>query len=187
MSDTTLSPEKYETPTGRIPAVLQFNAITGQFIAALTGDKETFGGQDLFAYEDAQWDFSNDVVLGNYPDYKVVDRKEVPAPIYESALDAIARDKITKAYPVIQQVNVLSRAIMALSEKLGVDQDELVEMVAYINEVKLANENNKQGFRENPAYEYISIADAEAAEAARLEGGVHEAYGPRPSAGGSVW
>lgn len=184
--DLAIAKEFY-LPENRIPAILQFNTITGKFITALTGDIATLGAKDLFTYIEAEWDFTNDTVIGNYPDYHVIDSRALPTTIYESALDAVARDKITKEYPVIQQVNILGRAIMALSEKLGLDQEELVDMLSYIDQVKQTNSVTKQAYQESQDYDYVSIEQETADYEATLEGGVHELYGARTAAGGRVF
>jgi len=177
-------------PVGVQPAILQFNRTSGAFIVALHAegiDISTLGAQDLFVYVEDEWDFSSSEVVGNYPDYKVVNKDELPAKVYERNLDALARDKITKRYPVIQQVNVLGRAIMALSKEMGVEQDELEELLDYILEVKKGNQARKEFYAASPDYEYISTEQEDNQQSARLDGGVHELYGPRPTSGGRVF
>lgn len=185
--DTQLA-QAYAMPSGKTRVLLQFNKITGAPVGVLSWVEPATLNQEFFTYvEDPEFDLENDLVKGNYPDYQVVDRRTQPQKVYEAALDSVARDKITKVYPVVQQVNVLGRAILKLSEQLGVDQSELNEMLAYIAEVKRTNAIQKQSYMENPAYEYISIEAAEAATADQLEGGLHEAYGPRTATGGRVF
>jgi hypothetical protein len=179
--------KEFVLPEDRIPAILQFNTITGAFVTALTGDIETLGGKDFFTYVEADWNFTHDTVIGNYPDYHVVDTRQLPTKIYESSLDMIARDKITKEYPVIQQVNILGRAITKLSEALGIEQEEMTELLSYIAQVKQTNAVTKQEYQESPDYDYISIEQEAADYEATLEGGVHELYGARAATGGRVF
>lgn len=178
---------EFVLPENRIPAVLQFNTITGAFITATTGDIKTLGGKEHFTYIEAEWDFTHDAVIGKYPNYQVVDSRTLPTVVYESSLDMIARDKITKEYPVIQQVNILGRAIMKLSVELKIDQEELLEMFSYIDQVKQTNAITKEEYKESPAYDYISLEQQAADFDATLEGGVHELYGARPAVGGRVF
>lgn len=179
--------KEFVLPSDRIPAILQFNAITGAFITAMTGDLATLGSKEHFTYVEGEWNFTHDVVIGTYPDYQVVDERTLPTKIYEASLDMIARDKITKEYPVIQQVNILGRAIMKLSEQLGVDQEELVEMFSYIDQVKQTNAVSKQEYQDSPDYDYISLEQQAVEYEATLEGGVHELYGARAATGGRVF
>lgn len=180
--------EAYALPEGKSKVLLQFNKITGALVGVLSWVEPETLNQDFFDYETIEeYDFENDEVVGNYPDYKVVDRRTLPSVMYEESLDAIARDKITKKYPVIQQVNILGRAILKLSEALGIEQDELIEMRDYIEEVKRVNAVQKAFYQESPDYEYISYEESEARQADQMEGGLHEAYGPRTATGGSVF
>jgi hypothetical protein len=175
-------------PEGRNKVILQFNKITGELTLHMQWmDPATLGNHDVFTYVEDYMDFNNDVVVGNYPNYKIVAIADLPTKVYEAALNNSARFKITKAYPVIQQVNIIGRAIMALSEKAGVEQPELVELMAYIDEVRKANQARKEFFTQSPDYEYISDDDLAATKAAQLEGGVHELYGPQQAAGGVVF
>lgn len=180
--------QAYSLPTGKNKVLLQFNKITGAHVGTLSWVEPSTLNQEYFLYvEHDDFDMEHDVVVGNHPEFQVVDRRSRPQPIFESGLDAIARDKITKRYPVVQQVNVLGRAILKLSEHLGVEQVELTDMLDYINEIKRVNALQKQSYMDNSAYEYISIEAEEAAAAERLEGGLHEAYGAKPATGGRVF
>lgn len=178
---------EFKLPENKIPAIIQFNSITGAYITTLTGDIATLGAKDLFTYVEVEWDFTNDIVIGNYPDFHVVDSRLLPTKIYESALDSVARDKITKEYPVIQQVNILGRAILKVSEALGIDQEELTELFSYVDQVKQTNSVTKAAYQDSPDYDYISLEQEAADYDATLEGGVHELYGARPSAGGRLF
>jgi hypothetical protein len=185
--DVTLA-EAYSLPEGKSKVLLQFNKITGALVGILSWVEPETLNTVFFDYVTVEeFDFENDEVVGNYPDFKVVDRRTLPSVMYEESLDAIARDKITKKYPVIQQVNVLGTAILKLSEALGIDQEELIEMRDYIDEVKRVNAVQKAFYQESPDYEYVSIEDQEAREADQMEGGLHEAYGPRTATGGRVF
>lgn len=177
-------------PNEKAAVIIQFNRISGAvgFIILDDGiDIDTLGNQDLFRYVRDEMNMSDDVIVGNYPDYEIKARDSLPTRITEEFEDMAAAAKITKRYPVASQANVLGRAILKLSEAAGIEQEELLEMMDYINEVKRANAVRKEFYKSSPDYEYISKEDAEAEEAARLEGGVHELYGPRENVGGRVF
>lgn len=179
--------EQFDTPKGKIRALAQFNKISGALVSIMQYVDPERLSHEYFLYKEIEFDFENDILVGTYSDFKIIPKDQAPIVITEPSLDAMARDKITKRYPVIQQVNILGRAIMKLSEHLGIEQDEMEEMLDYIAEVKHANKLRKEYYQENPNYEYKSQADLDAEEAARLEGGLHEAYGPRPTEGGRVF
>jgi hypothetical protein len=174
----------------RVRSLLMFNKANGEFISAISwNDPATLGGQDYILFVEDQYDMMNDVVKGKYPDYKVVNKNEGPQPYYESQADAALSAKITKMYPVVEQVNVIGRALAILGEKLGVMDKlgELTEMIEYIKLCKDVNASTKEFYRESPDYIYISNEELAAQENARYEGGLHEALGPRTISGGRVF
>jgi hypothetical protein len=174
----------------RVRALLMFNKVNGEFIAALSwNDPTTLGGQDYIQYVEAQYDMTNDVVKGKYPDYKIMNKNEGPQPYYEAQADAVMSAKITKLYPVVEQVNVLARALGILAEKLGVTEElsELTEMVEYIKLCKEVNASTKEFYSESPDFIYISNEELAIQENARYEGGLHEAFGARTITGGRVF
>ncbi|MNB83831.1 hypothetical protein D3C75_306730 [compost metagenome] len=172
----------------RIRALLMFNKANGEFISAISwNDPSTLSGHEYITFVEDQYDMMNDVVKGTYPDYKVVNKNEGPQPYYESQADAVMSAKITKMYPVVEQVNVLGRAILLLEEKTGCKLDELTEMLEYIKLCKEVNATTKEFYRESPDFIYISNDELAAQENARYEGGLHEAFGPKEITGGRVF
>lgn len=174
----------------RTRALLMFNKANGEFISAISwNDPETLGGKEYILFVEAQFDMLNDVVKGTYPDYVIMNKDEGPQPYYESQADTAMSTKITKKYPVVEQVNVLARAVGILAEKLGMTEDlsELAEMIEYIKLCKDVNATTKEFYRESPDFIYISNEELAAQENARYEGGLHEAIGPRPILGGRVF
>lgn len=185
--DTKLAAD-FKAPEGKTVAVAQFNKLTGALTMILHDIDPATLNQEYFVYRTIEdFDFEEDVIIGGPDDFEVVKRDSLPEVVYEHNVDALAKNKILKQYPAVAQVNVLSRAIMALSEQMGVDQPELKQMMAYINEVKLTNQTRKDFYKESPDFEFISYEDMEAENANRLEGGLHEAIGPRPATGQSFF
>jgi hypothetical protein len=179
--------EQFAVPTGKTKALAQFNKITGALVGILVWtDPETLNN-DYFVYKEIEIDFETEMVVGKADDFEVVAIASLPQVIYEEQLDLAAQQKITKEYTVVRQINVLGRAIVALSEKAGVEQEELLEMLDYIAEVKRENTLRKEFYRTSPDFIYKSAEDVAREEEERLEGGLHEAYGGRPIVGGSVF
>ncbi|MNU53510.1 hypothetical protein D3C71_425430 [compost metagenome] len=177
-------------PSGATRVLLQFNKISGAFTAVFGWVDPTTLNNDFFVYvEHEAFDFQNHEVRGTYPDFTVVERSQVELTVYESQLDLAAQQKITKQYPVINQVNAIGNAIEHLGRVvqnlLGDNPDPqltaallaLDEMNDYIVEVKTANNLRKEFYAGSSDYIYITLADEAAAEEAQLEGGLHEAYG----------
>lgn len=192
---------KVETTTqtlGRVDAVLLFNKLNGLFITANSIGPEDHDKIDTthYVYRAVKFDFVNDTVEGNLtlnPDgtftdnFKVVDKSEQTPVIYELQLNAAAEYKITKKYPVIEQINVLSRALGLLAEKAGVELPELDEMKDYIKLCLDTNAAQKEFYSENPDVTYITDEERTDTDTRRFEGGLHETLGPRTLTGGSVF
>lgn len=173
---------------GRVPCSLFFNKLNGMFLHASTlVDINEINNQEYVTVIEADFDLMNDIVVGNYPDYTIQDRSEAKQTFYEGQADAAMSTKITKQYPVVEQVNILGRAIVALAAKAGVELDELTEMLEYIKLCKSINASTKEFYSGSPDFIYISNAELAETEAARTEGGLHELYGPRSITGGRVF
>lgn len=211
---------QFGAPVGRMKALLQFNKVNGALTMVLTALDPSTLNQEYYTYVETELDFENDKVVSKADntkpatvnDWVVKAKADLPQEMYEEQLDSLARDKITKVYPVIQQVNLIGKAVVALDENivavgkrldqiialLGESNDypplliqsvvgDLVEMQSYIAEVKQANALRKEYYQESEAHVYISAAEAQAQLDAVLEGGVHEAFGARPSQGGRIF
>lgn len=172
----------------RVPCSLFFNKLNGMFLhASSLVNLEEISNQEYVTIVTADFDLINDKVVGCYPDYKVMDRLEGPQTFYEAQADAAMSTKITKKYPVVEQVNVLGRAIAALAAATGTEMTELTEMLEYIKLCKDINANTKEFYSESPDFIYVSNAELAETDAARTEGGLHELYGPRTITGGRVF
>ena len=174
--------------TGRVPCSLFFNKLNGMFLHASSRvNIEEISNQEYITVVDADFDLSNDIVLGKFPDFEVVDRAAGPQYFYEAQADSAMSTKITKRYPVVEQVNVLGRAIAAMAAVTGTDLSELTEMLEHIKLCKDINSNTKEFYRESPDFIYVSNEELAETDAARTEGGLHELYGPRAITGGRVF
>lgn len=191
---------KYEPASGegRVDAVLMFNKLNGMYISAINLAPEEYCNIDttMYTYRIAKFDFINDVVEGQLTlqedgtfsdDFKVIDKSEQKQVVNELQLNTAAEYKITKRYPVIEQVNVLSRAISKLAEQLGVELTELDEMNDYIKLCLDVNAAQKEFYRESPDVIYVTDEERIESESRRFEGGLHEAVGPRTLTGGTIF
>lgn len=174
----------------RQPALLFFNKANGIWLNAIPYvDPQTLGGHDHLTFVAADMSMTEDTVIGEYPDFKVIAKSDIPPTVTESQLDAAMSAKITVRYPVVQQVNVLGRALLKLAEIHGITAElsELNEMLSYIDLCKDNNRTQKEFYRESTEYSYITNAELADLESSRFEGGLHEALGPRTISGGTVF
>lgn len=172
----------------KIRCWLFFNKVNGIYLhAANWVEKDTMTGLEYYTLVDTMFDLFNDEVVGTYPDYTIRKRGEGPQPYYEAQADALMATKITKKYPIAEQVNVLGRAIFELAEKHKLELPELTEMLDYIKLCKEVNASTKEFYRESPDFIYISNEQSAENEAARYEGGLHEHLGARAVTGGRVF
>lgn len=180
-----------------VKAVLIFNRLNGVYLGAASLDISLCDiDHPHCIYVEDEMDIVNDVVEGGLKihvdgswtkDYKVLRPHERSAAVYESELDEQMAYKITKRYTVVEQINILSRAILKLADKHDIELDELNEMLDYISLVKETNKNQKEFYANHPDYEYFTNERATEIEASRFEGGLHEAIGPRTITGGRVF
>ena len=209
---------QFGVPVGKTKVALQFNKVNGALSMVVPSLDVSTLNQEYFTYAETELDFENEVVVSKKDntqpatadDWVVVAKDSLPKTMYEDEMDSLARDKITKEYPVVQQVNLVGKALVALDNnmqlltehinalgaELGVDlkplllepvSGALTEMYNYIDEVKQANTLRKEYYQESDAHVYISSAEKQARLDAILEGGIHEAFGARPSQGGRVF
>lgn len=196
------SPLKYgqsvdPTELNRVPVTLVFNRLNGSFITA-TSLPYSFCdiGDPLCIYLTDEMDLHMERIEGGLdiidddnftPAYKVVPILNGIVEMTEMELNNHVATKITKRYKVVDQINIMARAIMKLSTAAGIDQDELEEYMDYVETVKATNRLQREFYSKQEGYSYVSIKDHEAATAKTFEGGLHERLGPRTLSGGTVF
>lgn len=186
-----------EAEVNIVKAVLIFNRLNGMYLGAASLDISLCDiDHPHCIYVEDEMDIVNDVVEGGLKihgdgswtkDYEVLRPHERKVVIYESELDNQMAYKITKRFTVVEQVNILSRAILKLAAEHGIELDELNEMLDYITLVKETSKNQKEFYANHPDYEYSTNEQTVELEASRFEGGLHEAIGPRTITGGRVF
>lgn len=173
-------------PEGVVDALVQYNKITGVVVNVLTGVADSSTLNQTWGYQPIKINLNEQVVVGVYPNFRVVSQSDQKPTFYEEGMNSLARSKITKEYPLIAQINILSDAITSMCEKLGIDDTPEVaalrEMRSYIRDVLDANATRKSAYAADPSITYVSKEEQERINSAQLEGGAHEALGPRESA-----
>lgn len=186
---------------GRISATALFNKQNGVFITPISIPlEESQYDKSLYEGRSILFNFAQDVLIGGliknadgtFSDaFTVMKQSEQKEKIYEKMLNMQAEQKITKVYPLVNQINLLVKAI----QRLGTEHDllehpeftALSEMVSYIDQCIATNQAKKEFYSESPDVDYISDDQLKAELAAKMEGGIHEALGPKPITGGSIF
>lgn len=186
---------------GKIISTALFNKINGMFcnVVGLSLEQSQHN-EELYVGREVEYDFSSDIIVGGltvnkdgtYTDnFKVIPRDEEGHKVFEAQLNVQAEQKITKEYPLVDQINMLVKAVTLLAKEHQLEEKPefkaLAEMVSYIDQVLETNKAKKEFYSNNPDVEYYSDERVAAEESARMEGGIHEDLGPRVVVGGSVF
>jgi hypothetical protein len=186
---------------GRVPTTLLFNKQNGIFFTFVCIPLALAQFDDLlYVGREAMFDHANDVVVGGLTknadgvfedNFKVIPASEQKEKVYERFLNLQAEQKITKRYPLVDQINLLVAAIQRLAkEHEFTDLPEfkaLAEMTSYVDQCIETNQAKKEFYSGNPDVDYYSDERVAAEESAKMEGGIHEAIGPRVVSGGSIF
>lgn len=183
---------------GKQRVTLVFNRLNGAYVATSTQPLELHDLNDpLCIYVSDEMDMAVDEVVGDLTihedgtwtaNYKIQPEESGELlTIYEEMLDAIVAEKITKRYTVVEQINIIAKAVKQLTDAAGVENEELEEYLDYVNLVKETNKLHKQFYQQSEDYTYVSNAEVAEQEARRYEGGLHERIGGRPVEGGIVF
>lgn len=174
--------------TENFDAILAFNKTGGELVFCVYNIKmEEMTPHPHLVFVEEQFNQNTQEIVGTYPDYKIVEKADLGIVVHESTLDSLMAAKITKQYPIAEQVNVLGRAIEKLAKEHNIVLDELAEMLDYIQLARETNREQKASYAADPAYRYISNADTEEKNMRLYAGGLHEALGPRQNDGGRVF
>jgi hypothetical protein len=157
----------------------QFNKITGEFTGVFQKVDVSTLNQDYYDYVAIEINIETQRVSGTKNNFKIVNVADEPQLQYEIALNNQAQGKIDKEYNIYARLEMIDRMLGLLCEKLDVQDEAFIEMRDYIDEVHRVNAVIKEAVSNDPAYHYVSIADQLEQEDAKIEGGLHEFFGPR--------
>ena len=165
--------------TNKIEVLIQFNAVSGAYITIHPIKNEIYLDKNYFKYKKDFIDPKNEKVVGNYDNYQILKISDIPMDIPETGLNIMARSKIFKEYDLAQQMSVVLKTIEKILEQTNIISEEFIEMKSYIDEVLRVNQLRKESFVADEAFNYISKQDQYEMDNAILDGGLHEAIGPR--------
>lgn len=171
-----------------VNSTLAFNKVGGELVFCVQNVKpEELSPSPHLVYVEDEFNQTTQEIVGTYPDYKIVNIADLPPFIYEKGLDNMMATKITKLYPIAEQVNILGRAITKLAKEHGIVLDELEELLDYIQLARETNREQKESYANDPNFRYVSNADIDARNEKLFAGGLHEALGAREVEGGRVF
>lgn len=159
--------------------LIQFNKISGTFISILPIKDYDILNKEYFVYKEAEIDPFTEVIQGTADNFTIAAKVELPMPILESAMNDLAKSKIFKEYTVEQQLSVLIDTIAFMLDKNSLSFNDFTEMKSYIDEIKRTNSLRKESFSQDENFNYISKQSEYQQNNDILDGGLHEAIGPR--------
>ncbi len=165
-------------PTGTQKMLAKFNAYSGAFMTVMGLIDLTYLNHDNFVYIEVEIDPTTQMVVGTKDSFQIVDRATAKTKIYETQVNNLCKDKIYKRFQLEVQLDIIRQAVAALCEKAGIEDEALLDMNDYIDDVKRANKVLKQSYNDNSDFEFITIAMEQAEQEAQLDGGLHELMGP---------
>lgn len=165
-------------PTGRQPMLAKFNKYSGAFITCIGVIPLEYLNTENFAFVEVDIDPITQIIEGKLESFKIVDKATAKTKIYERQVNNMCKEKIYKRFQLEVQLDILRDAITEIAEKVGVENEALADMNAYIDGVKRANKVLKAGYIANPDFEFITVEAEQAEEEAKMEGGLHEKMGP---------
>lgn len=165
-------------PTGTQKMLAKFNAYSGAFLTCMGVVDLAYLNTDNYTYVEIEIDPITQMVVGTKDNFQIVDKATARTKIYESQVNTLCKTKIYKRFQLEVQLDILRNVIAEIAEKVGVENESLIDMNDYIDDVKRANKVLKQSYIDNPDFEFITIDQEAAEQEAKLDGGLHEQYGP---------
>lgn len=107
----------------RVKSTLLFNSTNGLFITAIGKPLEGFVYDETkYIAREVEYSLRKDTVVGGIiingdeqiDDFTIVTKDELATTVYERALNVAVEREITSQYPLIEQINVLTNAIVSI-------------------------------------------------------------------------
>lgn len=168
---------------GKEFALVQFNKITGEFTGVFQDVPVESLNCDYYDYARVQIDIETETVIGKFPEFKVVPIKSQPAVVLESMFNNNMQVKIDKEYPLNVRLRIIEVALNKIASHLNVECSELSEMCSVLAEIERTNTVMKESLKSDPAFKFVTLQEEEEQNNAKIEGGLHELFGPRNSIG----
>lgn len=166
-------------PTGKQPMLAKFNAYSGVFLTCMGVVDLAYLNTDNYTYVEVEIDPITQTIIGTDSSFTIVDKASTKTKIYESHVNELCKTKIYKRFQLEVQLDILRNVLAVIAEKVGVEDESLLDMNDYIDNVKRANKVLKQSYIDNPDFEFITIEQEAVEQESQLDGGLHELYGPQ--------
>lgn len=155
----------------------QFNKMNKKFITIMTYlDSELYEelNHEHYLYRTVEIDIETQDIKGDYDNFKVVSIADEPLEVKEFTLNALARDKIVRTYPLEKQIGILGSVIETVAKKLGVPCNDLIEMNDFVREILHENKLRKEFYISDPDYNFLTTEQEAEDMMAKHEGGILE-------------
>lgn len=173
--------------------ILLFNKLTKAYAGELSSNIETEAiNTKYFIWKEEMYDPATHTWEGDYDTGSFIPRVEQKQVISQTVLNARAQDKIFKRYKLSKQHNITTALMEVMLERLnrlcemnsieGITEENSPELLAYnemkyyIEQILLNNERITEAYKNNPAYDYVSLQEEFARRAAIFEGGLYELF-----------
>jgi hypothetical protein len=166
-------------PTGQSKMLVQFNATSGAYINTIGVVPLEWLDTEHYSYVEVEIDVKTQKIEGVKDSFKIVDIATSKTKIYETMVNNQCKEKIYARFHLEVQLDLIRDVVTKLADKAGLLHDELADMNDYIDGVKRANKILKQSYINNPDFDFITIEQQAAEHEAKLDGGLHEAMGPK--------
>lgn len=152
--------------------IAQFNKMNNEFITLMQKVDMSWLNHDNYLYVEVEIDPDYEKIVGDYENFEVKKLIDLPREITEHEMDHLAREKIVGKYPIEKQLNILAQTLEIISDRMGINNDELKEMNSYIDEVRRVNNVRKDFFERSDEFEYISSEEIERRLNKKYEGAI---------------
>lgn len=165
-------------PTGKQKMLAQFNSTSGAYVNCIGVLPLEYLNTEHYTYVEVEIDINTQRIEGVLDSFKIVDIATAKTKVYETQVNNLCKEKIYKRFQLEVQLDILRNVIAELCEKVGHENEALLDMNDYIDDVKRANKVLKQSYISNPDFEFITVEQERAETEAKLDGGLHELMGP---------
>lgn len=153
----------------------QFNKLTREFITFIEPINTSFLNHKNYVYSDVVLvDEENETLVGNADQWEIKLISELPFEVKENELNALARERILRSYPIENQLTIIGQTLEKVAEKAGIDSEELKSMNDFVEEIRRVNKLRKKFYSESPDYNYVSSEDFENRIERKYRGAIDE-------------
>lgn len=166
--------------------ILVFNKASGAFMSEMVSNPINKPDQSTH-YKYRVVNFNSETHAWNGGDYdtgNIIPKEDIPTTILEEDIDVQAGMVIVQSYPYFSQLNIIANVVQKLADVNGIEGEEVKElndMLTFISARKEANAKFKEAYKADDSFQFKTRRDEWEDLSRRLDGGLHEEYGPAGS------